>query len=258
PQNKLNSYFKSTITTIERRFGLSSFSSGTVSSLHEVGRRSHSWPAALQENRQDLCSLQDTSNMTEACGMTEIKRIADTNNLWLLMAIAQLLFGVGSVPIQPFGISYVDDFAGRGNSPLYIAILFAVSVFGPAFGFLLGSVMLRIYVDVDRTGSGRNCLAPTDPRWVGAWWMGLLISSASLALTSTPYFFFPRSMPLEGNVGNTLSLSLHPKWDPIPYTGPICLWSNVLHYVGNRVAFVMHTDAETLHTDAYTLLMRVL
>ncbi|XP_038840508.1 solute carrier organic anion transporter family member 2A1-like, partial [Salvelinus namaycush] len=161
----------------------------------------------LSPDRQDLCSLQGTTNMTEACGKTEIKRIADTNNLWMLMAIAQLLFGVGSVPIQPFGISYVDDFAGRGNSPLYIAILFAVSVFGPAFGFLLGSVMLRIYVDVDRTGSVTNAeLAPTDPRWVGAWWIGLLISSASLALTSAPYFFFPRSMPLEDESGTAAAI----------------------------------------------------
>lgn len=40
------------------------------------------------------------------------------------------------------------------------AILFAVSVFGPALGYLLGSVVLRLYVDVDKTGFGNSQLDP--------------------------------------------------------------------------------------------------
>ncbi|XP_034439226.1 solute carrier organic anion transporter family member 2A1 isoform X2 [Hippoglossus hippoglossus] len=236
-----SSYFKSTITTIERRYGLSSYSSGTISSLHEIsnsvlivfvsyfGNRVHrprvigvggllmavsamiltlphfvSQPYeydSVLNNRHDICKLQQNSSDTNSCGRDETRRLTDTNNLWLLMATAQLLFGVGSVPIQPFGISYIDDFAGPGNSPLYIAILFAVSVFGPAVGYLLGSVILRIYVDVDRLGFGAGQeLTHGDPRWVGAWWIGLLLTAGCLALTSIPYFFFPRRMPSEDNV----------------------------------------------------------
>uniref|UniRef100_A0A8C2IV94 Solute carrier organic anion transporter family member n=1 Tax=Cyprinus carpio TaxID=7962 RepID=A0A8C2IV94_CYPCA len=228
-----SSYFKSTITTIERRYGLDSLSSGTISSLHEVGNtvfiafvsymgnrvhrprfiglggllmsfsaiilalphflsQPYTYDSVLHASRQDMCYLHANATGAEACGQEESRKLVDTSKFWVLMATAQLLFGIGSVPIQPFGISYIDDFAGAGNSALYIAILFAVSVFGPSFGYLLGSVVLQIYVDVDRAG-----LTPADPRWVGAWWMGLLITAGGLALTSLPYYFFPRELHVE-------------------------------------------------------------
>uniref|UniRef100_A0A1A8H0I6 Kazal-like domain-containing protein n=1 Tax=Nothobranchius korthausae TaxID=1143690 RepID=A0A1A8H0I6_9TELE len=38
-------------------------------------------------------------------------------------------------------------------------------------------------------------ITPKDARWVGAWWMGFLVSSSLLLISSIPFWFLPRSLP---------------------------------------------------------------
>ncbi|XP_056417051.1 solute carrier organic anion transporter family member 2B1 isoform X2 [Hyla sarda] len=236
----LSGYLRSSISTIEKRFGLSSQTSGILSSFNEIGNtvlivfisyfgsRVHR-PRFIGLGALIVCSAgfimclphfimgpyeydksfaSTYSNITDICQpgtlnqspssdqcMTTAQR-ADSQVLSILF-IGQILLGIGGVPIQPFGISYIDDFASKRNSPLYIGILFAVTVMGPGVAFILGSFMLRYYVDIDKLPSSEIVLTPSDPRWIGAWWLGFIVAASIVVLASIPYFFFPREMPKE-------------------------------------------------------------
>ncbi|XP_061752920.1 solute carrier organic anion transporter family member 2B1 [Nerophis ophidion] len=236
----VSGYMKSSISTIERRFGLSSQKSGLLAAFNEVGNtvlivfvsflgsRLHrprfigggallaclaSLLMALPHflsghyqygddinaagNNSGLCrpgSSLATPAPGQRCG--EHDRPGE-EGLYPLLLLAQLLLGIAAVPIQPFGISYIDDHASRRNSPLYLGVLLAVTSIGPAFGFLSGAFLLRFYVDFDTMTEDQIQLDRSDLRWVGAWWLGFLLASFLLFVTALPYFFFPRHMPLE-------------------------------------------------------------
>ncbi|XP_072000859.1 solute carrier organic anion transporter family member 1A2-like isoform X1 [Engystomops pustulosus] len=118
--------------------------------------------------------------------------------MWIFVLVGNILQGIGETPIEPLGLSYVDDFAKEENSPFYIGIIQTLSIVGPLLGSLLASFCAQIFVDIGFVDVGDVFLSATDTRWVGAWWVGFLVSGVLNLLAAVPFFFLPRSLPQEG------------------------------------------------------------
>uniref|UniRef100_A0AAV2LNX9 Kazal-like domain-containing protein n=1 Tax=Knipowitschia caucasica TaxID=637954 RepID=A0AAV2LNX9_KNICA len=83
------------------------------------------------------------------------------------------------------------------------SILFSTLVFGPACGFILGSVCTKVYVDAVFIDTSTLDITPDDPRWIGAWWAGFLLCSALLFLSALFMFGFPQTLDEQDSGGES-------------------------------------------------------
>ncbi|XP_044137462.1 solute carrier organic anion transporter family member 1A2-like [Bufo gargarizans] len=118
--------------------------------------------------------------------------------MWIFVLIGNILQGMGETPIEPLGLSYVDDFAKEENSPFYIGIVQTLSIVGPLLGSLMASFCAQLFVDIGFINLDEVFISPTDTRWVGAWWLGFLVSGVLNLLAAVPFCFIPKTLPKEG------------------------------------------------------------
>lgn len=137
--------------------------------------------------------------------------------MWIFLLLGNTLRGIGEAPTGPLGISYLDDHAIEENASFYIGILHTITLVGPMFGFLLGSFCAKLFVDIGFVDLERVTLTPKDARWVGAWWLGFLISGGIAILSAMPLLFFPKSLTKESiknEPSNTCDKTEFIKHDP--------------------------------------------
>ncbi|XP_067358206.1 solute carrier organic anion transporter family member 1C1-like isoform X2 [Channa argus] len=117
-------------------------------------------------------------------------------SMWIYVFLGNVLRGIGETPVQPLGISYIDDYTQPENTALYIGCVQTVSIIGPVFGYLLGSLCAKIYVDIGYVDMETVMITPRDARWVGAWWLGYLITGTITLMSAVPFWFLPKSLPI--------------------------------------------------------------
>uniref|UniRef100_A0A673ZFM7 Solute carrier organic anion transporter family member n=1 Tax=Salmo trutta TaxID=8032 RepID=A0A673ZFM7_SALTR len=116
------------------------------------------------------------------------------SSMWIYVFLGNMLRGIGETPVMPLGVSYLDDYARKENTAIYLACLQTVGILGPVFGFMFGSFCAKIYVDIGSVDLESISINHKDSRWVGAWWLGFLVSGFLMLLAGIPFWFLPNTL----------------------------------------------------------------
>ncbi|KAM6096096.1 PREDICTED: solute carrier organic anion transporter family member 1C1-like [Chlamydotis macqueenii] len=163
---------------------------------------SHTASSANLTSSVNPCSLHQDVNKTLLEVLQSGCEKEPSSYMWIYILLGNMLRGIGETPITPLGISYLDDFAKEEDVPVYVACLHTIAMLGPMFGFLLGSLCAKLYVDIGFVDLGSITITPQDSRWVGAWWLGFLISGVTSFLAAIPFFFLPKHLKKRKEANN--------------------------------------------------------
>ncbi|NWT97156.1 SO4C1 protein, partial [Urocynchramus pylzowi] len=228
----VNGLINISISTIEKRYELSSSLTGLISASYDIafcllslfvsyfGERGHkprwlafsafmlglgslvfSIPHFSSGQYQYGSKIEDTCQ-TAATAFANATCSASTNSslrkYLYVFILGQLLLGVGGTPLYTLGTAFIDDSVPKHKSSLYIGIGYAMSLLGPAIGYVLGGQLLKVYIDVQipkRQDITYTKVDQDDPRWLGAWWIGFLACFFAIWLLIIPFSCFPKHLP---------------------------------------------------------------
>ncbi|RUS70101.1 hypothetical protein EGW08_022140 [Elysia chlorotica] len=222
------------ISSIERRFSLSSTQMGLTSSFFDIsgstvalilgyfgsGKRKPrllvittfisamgsllmSSPHFLTESyklgtasNQLLCNADSVSSVDPSHAASAVYSFGTF--VFFIFALSQLLHGVGGTALFTVGASLLDDSVEAQRTPLFLGFIYGANIIGSGIGYFVGGQLLQVYVDVDIFGSGDGApegLTNEDTRWVGAWWIGPFLAGLLQILLCLPLSVYGFELP---------------------------------------------------------------
>ncbi|EDQ90830.1 uncharacterized protein MONBRDRAFT_460, partial [Monosiga brevicollis MX1] len=140
---------------------------------------------AVGAQSNELCDGGHSIN--DACAA------APPRGYFAIFLLSMAVLGTAASPIYSLGLTFLDDNVKPEANSTYLGIFFGLNAAGPALGYILGGVFLNIYVSPGHE-TGQD-IDPDSTGWVGAWWIGFLISASICAAVTTFWFFVPRQLP---------------------------------------------------------------
>lgn len=226
----VNGFVNVVISNIERRYDLSSTESGTIASCYDIasvlclipisyfgglGRKPRylgigvlvigigSFVFALPHFLSGKYNYVTTHNVctgnpvngSSLLVCTPETSINSLSQYKYMFFFGQLLHGAGASPLYTLGVTYLDENLSVRTSPVYIGVFYTMAIIGPAFGYLLGGKFLDLYVDINSVDTSTIGMKSGDAKFVGAWWIGFLLSGMIALTISLPMCGFPRELP---------------------------------------------------------------
>ncbi|NXF10219.1 SO4C1 protein, partial [Smithornis capensis] len=228
----VNGLVNISISTIEKRYELNSFLIGVIAAGYDIafcmlslfvsffGERGHKprWLALsafmlglgslifslphfssgkyqFGAKLEDTCQAPETTSANMTCNAS--RKSSHQNHMYVFM-LGQFLLGFGGTPLYTLGTAFIDDSVPKHKSSLYIGIGYAMSLLGPAIGYVAGGQLLNVYIDIqipERQDTTYTTVDQDDPRWLGAWWIGFLACFFAIWLLIIPFSMFPKHLP---------------------------------------------------------------
>ena len=131
--------------------------------------------------------------LSEVCGGNSThETVCTTPVLYIypLFIIGNIIIGSGASTLYTVGLGFIDDSTHPRYSPIYLSVTNALGILGPSIGFALGGVFLSLFVNPFT----HTTLTSSDPQWVGAWWIGFVLTGIFSIFGSIQFFFYPRRL----------------------------------------------------------------
>ncbi|XP_006277146.3 solute carrier organic anion transporter family member 1C1 [Alligator mississippiensis] len=202
------SYLKSTITQIERRFDIPSSLVGVIDGSFELGNLLIiilvSYFGAKLHRPKIIgagCLIMSVGTFFIAMPQFFMGRYryeilpSSTNSS---ISISPCLHDKHQIPLSVLE---------RPQAKINAGCVQTVAIIGPIFGFLLGSLCAKLYVDIGFVDLDSITITPKDVQWVGAWWLGYVVAGIISVLAAIPFWFLPKhlSRPESRKDSNTSS-----------------------------------------------------
>ncbi|CAC5397332.1 SLCO3A [Mytilus coruscus] len=175
-------------------YGLSGVSTSFLRFLSDHGIPSDDENSISQRNKSDnvLCILNRNTTLDcitegheDSSGSIYRMKVA-----FILLCIFMGIQGLGKAPRSSLGTFYIDsNVPDKTRTGFYLGISSTMALFGPFLAITLGGVFGKIPVDLKET-----TMEPTDPRWIGAWWIGFLLFGVLGIASGLPLLCCPRNI----------------------------------------------------------------